>query len=143
MLRLSQACVGVLNVITLYIQSMVITQFYFESFGRTRSCNFLWRQEVSVSKQHDPNNSCSAARLQSAHSGWKMSVVTLQLGQCGNQVGQELFDTICSDAQEEQRKTYSTACCERFFHQNKRGGNASRALCSRVKFILKCTLSEA
>lgn len=51
-----------------------------------------------------------------------MSVVTVQLGQCGNQVGQELFDVVCSDAQEGQRKTYSTVSCERFFHQTRHGG---------------------
>ncbi|XP_026049299.1 tubulin delta chain isoform X1 [Astatotilapia calliptera] len=57
-----------------------------------------------------------------------MSVVTVQLGQCGNQVGQELFDIICSDAQEGQRKTYSAASCERFFHQTAQGDLVARAL---------------
>ncbi|XP_047449438.1 tubulin delta chain [Mugil cephalus] len=57
-----------------------------------------------------------------------MSVVTVQLGQCGNQVGQELFDIICSDAQEGQRKTYSTASCERFFHQTTQGDLVARAV---------------
>lgn len=53
-----------------------------------------------------------------------MSIVTVQLGQCGNQVGHELFDIICSDAQEGQRKVYSTASCERFFHQTSHGGKS-------------------
>lgn len=57
-----------------------------------------------------------------------MSVVTVQLGQCGNQVGQELFDIICNDAQEGQRKTYSAASCERFFHQTAHGDLVARAL---------------
>ncbi|XP_072247861.1 tubulin delta chain [Leuresthes tenuis] len=57
-----------------------------------------------------------------------MSVVTVQLGQCGNQVGQELFDIICSDAQEVQRKTYRTASCERFFHQTAQGELEARAV---------------
>ena len=52
-----------------------------------------------------------------------MSAVTVQLGQCGNQVGHELFDTLCSDAQDGQRRAYSTASCERFFHQTPHGGN--------------------
>lgn len=49
-----------------------------------------------------------------------MSVVTVQLGQCGNQVGQELFDVICSDGSE--GKVYGPACCERFFRRTERGG---------------------
>uniref|UniRef100_A0A3B4UDC8 Tubulin delta chain n=1 Tax=Seriola dumerili TaxID=41447 RepID=A0A3B4UDC8_SERDU len=57
-----------------------------------------------------------------------MSVVTVQLGQCGNQVGQELFGIICSDAQEGQRKTYSAASCERFFHQTAHGDFVARAV---------------
>ncbi|XP_070762418.1 tubulin delta chain isoform X2 [Enoplosus armatus] len=57
-----------------------------------------------------------------------MSIVTVQLGQCGNQVGHELFDIICSDAREGQRKAYSTASCERFFHQTTRGDLVARAV---------------
>uniref|UniRef100_A0A3Q0S6A5 Tubulin delta chain n=1 Tax=Amphilophus citrinellus TaxID=61819 RepID=A0A3Q0S6A5_AMPCI len=57
-----------------------------------------------------------------------MSVVTVQLGQCGNQVGQELFDVICSDAQEGQRKTYSASSCKRFFHQTAHGDLVARAV---------------
>ncbi|XP_027136369.1 tubulin delta chain isoform X1 [Larimichthys crocea] len=52
-----------------------------------------------------------------------MSVVTVQLGQCGNQVGHELFDVVCADAQDGQRKAYSTASCERFFHQTTHGAD--------------------
>lgn len=51
-----------------------------------------------------------------------MSVVTVQLGQCGNQVGQELFDVMCSDGQEAPGKAYGSACWERFFHRSSRGG---------------------
>ncbi|XP_031146597.1 tubulin delta chain [Sander lucioperca] len=57
-----------------------------------------------------------------------MSIVTVQLGQCGNQVGHELFDIICSDALEGQRKVYSTASCERFFHQTTHGDLVARAV---------------
>ncbi|XP_028274830.1 tubulin delta chain [Parambassis ranga] len=57
-----------------------------------------------------------------------MSIVTVQLGQCGNQVGQELFDIICSDAVEGQRKTYSTCSCERFFRQSSHGELTARAV---------------
>ncbi|XP_065816435.1 tubulin delta chain isoform X1 [Labrus bergylta] len=51
-----------------------------------------------------------------------MSVVTVQLGQCGNQVGHELFDLTCSDARGGQRRLYGSASCERFFHQTAHGG---------------------
>ncbi|XP_069003701.1 tubulin delta chain isoform X1 [Embiotoca jacksoni] len=57
-----------------------------------------------------------------------MSVVTVQLGQCGNQVGQQLFDVICSDAQDAQRKTYGAASCERFFRQTTNGDLVARAV---------------
>ncbi|XP_004075934.1 tubulin delta chain [Oryzias latipes] len=57
-----------------------------------------------------------------------MSVVTVQLGQCGNQVGQELFDVLCSDALAAHRKTYSTASCERFFHLTSHGDLEARAV---------------
>lgn len=57
-----------------------------------------------------------------------MSVVTVQLGQCGNQVGQELFDIMCSDAQDAQRRTYSTVSCERFFRQAAQGDFVARAV---------------
>ncbi|XP_035009908.2 tubulin delta chain [Hippoglossus stenolepis] len=57
-----------------------------------------------------------------------MSVVTVQLGQCGNQVAHELFDTVCSDAQDGQRKTYCTASTERFFHRSSHGDLVARAV---------------
>ncbi|XP_030299132.1 tubulin delta chain [Sparus aurata] len=57
-----------------------------------------------------------------------MSVVTVQLGQCGNQVGHELFDIICSDAHEPQRKEYRSASCERFFHHTAHGDLEARAV---------------
>lgn len=57
-----------------------------------------------------------------------MSIVTVQLGQCGNQVGHELFDIICNDAREGQRKEYSTASCERFFHHTAQGDLVARAV---------------
>ncbi|XP_061576251.1 tubulin delta chain [Cololabis saira] len=57
-----------------------------------------------------------------------MSIVTVQLGQCGNQVGQELFDTLCSDAEAGQGKAYSAASWERFFHQTTQGELEARAV---------------
>ncbi|XP_071394379.1 tubulin delta chain isoform X3 [Centroberyx affinis] len=57
-----------------------------------------------------------------------MSIVTVQLGQCGNQVGQELFDVICNDAQEGQRKAYCESSTERFFHETTHGDLVARAV---------------
>ncbi|XP_029302299.1 LOW QUALITY PROTEIN: tubulin delta chain [Cottoperca gobio] len=57
-----------------------------------------------------------------------MSIVTVQLGQCGNQVGHALFDVLCSDAQEGQRKVFSSSSCERFFHQTAHGDLVARAV---------------
>ncbi|KAM9359784.1 tubulin delta chain isoform 2-T2 [Symphorus nematophorus] len=57
-----------------------------------------------------------------------MSIVTVQLGQCGNQVGHELFDILCCDAQDGQRRAHSTASCERFFHRTAHGDLEARAV---------------
>ncbi|XP_072317212.1 tubulin delta chain [Eucyclogobius newberryi] len=57
-----------------------------------------------------------------------MSVVTVQLGQCGNQVGLELFDVISNDARDGQRSTYRAASHERFFHQTSNGELEARAV---------------
>lgn len=51
-----------------------------------------------------------------------MSIVTVQLGQCGNQVGYELFDALSGDAELGHRKVFGAASRERFFHQTARGG---------------------
>ncbi|XP_019950489.1 tubulin delta chain [Paralichthys olivaceus] len=57
-----------------------------------------------------------------------MSLVTVQLGQCGNQVAHELFDTVCRDARDGQGKTYCPASTERFFHRNSHGDLVARAV---------------
>ncbi|XP_022052884.1 tubulin delta chain [Acanthochromis polyacanthus] len=54
-----------------------------------------------------------------------MSVVTVQLGQCGNQVAHELFDVVCSDTQ---KKPSRAASCERFFHHSTHGELVARAV---------------
>ncbi|XP_068174302.1 tubulin delta chain [Antennarius striatus] len=56
-----------------------------------------------------------------------MSVVTVQLGQCGNQVGPELFDMICSDAAGGQ-ELYSRGSWERFFRRTAHGDLVARAV---------------
>lgn len=48
-----------------------------------------------------------------------MSVISLQLGQCGNQIGQLFFDTLMSDLQQREKernsKEYQSRCLDRFF----------------------------
>lgn len=96
-----------------------VTPTYQRRYRQPRSYEALLHQlEVAGVSQRGCHRSVTGTES----SGWNMSVVTVQLGQCGNQVGQELFDIICSDAQEGQRKTYSAASCERFFHQTAQGG---------------------
>lgn len=69
-----------------------------------------------------------------------MSVVTVQLGQCGNQVGHELFDIICSDVHEPQRKEYRSASCERFFHHTAHGGRTPPLDSMRVFPLCLCCI---
>lgn len=58
-----------------------------------------------------------------------MSVVTLQLGQCGNQIGFEVFDTLFSDSHcsqifcsKKENEAYLASCMERFFREEESGG---------------------
>ncbi|KAM6174938.1 tubulin delta chain [Erethizon dorsatum] len=53
-----------------------------------------------------------------------MSIVTVQLGQCGNQIGFEVFDALFTDSQCSQRfcskrenEAYQASCKERFFRE--------------------------
>ncbi|KAM8905509.1 tubulin delta chain isoform 2-T2 [Spinachia spinachia] len=57
-----------------------------------------------------------------------MSIVTVQLGQCGNQVGPELFDVISRDALQGEKNAFGAAVRERFFHQTSRGELVARAV---------------
>lgn len=64
-----------------------------------------------------------------------MSIITIQLGQCGNQVGHEIFDAICKDAHsargfcsKKENDSYQAACKERFFSEEKRGVPTARAV---------------
>uniref|UniRef100_A0A3P9PS10 Tubulin delta chain n=1 Tax=Poecilia reticulata TaxID=8081 RepID=A0A3P9PS10_POERE len=73
-----------------------------------------------------------------------MSVVTVQLGQCGNQVGQELFDVMRSDAPDVHRKTYSAVSRERFFRQTTQGALEARAvLIDMEPKVINHSMSEA
>ena len=65
-----------------------------------------------------------------------MSIVTVQLGQCGNQVGQELFDVICKDARDGQKRGYSDASTARFFHETTTGGRTAVSDALRIMIRL-------
>ncbi|KAK1786243.1 hypothetical protein P4O66_017598, partial [Electrophorus voltai] len=57
-----------------------------------------------------------------------MSVVTVQLGQCGNQIGQEMFSTIHDDSVGAGQKMYKECSEERFFRVNAAGALVARAV---------------
>lgn len=57
-----------------------------------------------------------------------MSIVTLQVGQCGNQIGQELFSVINDDCNEPNRKKYSECSNERFFYESHTGELVARSV---------------
>ncbi|XP_015249198.1 PREDICTED: tubulin delta chain [Cyprinodon variegatus] len=73
-----------------------------------------------------------------------MSVVTVQLGQCGNQVGQQLCDVMWSDAQHAEGKTYSSVSCERFFRRTSQGDFEARAvLIDMEPKVIKHSMNKA
>lgn len=58
-----------------------------------------------------------------------MSIVTVQLGQCGNQIGFEVFDALFSDSHcpqglcsKRENEAYQASCKERFFSEEENGG---------------------
>uniref|UniRef100_A0ABI7Z2Y7 Tubulin delta 1 n=3 Tax=Felidae TaxID=9681 RepID=A0ABI7Z2Y7_FELCA len=58
-----------------------------------------------------------------------MSIVTVQLGQCGNQIGFEVFDALYSDSHcpqglcsKRENEVYQASCKERFFSEEENGG---------------------
>ncbi|NWI87805.1 TBD protein, partial [Pitta sordida] len=64
-----------------------------------------------------------------------MSIVTVQLGQCGNQVGHEVFSSLCSDIRgthglcsRRENESYQAACQERFFCQEGSAVPVARAV---------------
>ncbi|NP_001081147.1 tubulin delta 1 L homeolog [Xenopus laevis] len=80
-----------------------------------------------------------------------MSVVTVQLGQCGNQVGYELFDVLCNDlhsktghSTKRENDNYQTVCKERFFLEEECGDLVARAvLVDMEPKVVSQTLSMA
>ncbi|MGH0159944.1 UNVERIFIED_CONTAM: hypothetical protein FKN15_046223 [Acipenser sinensis] len=80
-----------------------------------------------------------------------MSIVTVQLGQCGNQIGQELFNVISSDAHSSrgqcpktESEAYSICSQERFFSEGQNGAASARAvLVDMEPKVISHTISTA
>lgn len=81
-----------------------------------------------------------------------MSIVTVQLGQCGNQVGFEVFDTVFNDAHAPQglcsrreNEAYQVSCRERFFREEDNAGPpvARAVLVDMEPKVIGQTLSRA
>ncbi|XP_038615826.1 tubulin delta chain [Tachyglossus aculeatus] len=80
-----------------------------------------------------------------------MSLVTVQLGQCGNQIGFEVFDALCSDVHsahglcsKRENEAYQEIGKERFFTEEKSGVPVARAvLVDMEPKVISQTLSKA
>ncbi|XP_006832431.1 PREDICTED: tubulin delta chain isoform X3 [Chrysochloris asiatica] len=80
-----------------------------------------------------------------------MSIVTVQLGQCGNQVGFEVFDALYSDSycsqglcSKKENEAYQASCKERFFSEEENGVLVARSvLVDMEPKVINQTLSKA
>ncbi|XP_065896655.1 tubulin delta chain-like [Dysidea avara] len=76
-----------------------------------------------------------------------MSIVTVQLGQCGNQIGNCLFSTLLADSTRDTTKNssyYEQESIERFFHRDKAGRLVARAvLVDMEPKVVQQSLTEA
>ncbi|XP_060059847.1 tubulin delta chain isoform X2 [Erinaceus europaeus] len=80
-----------------------------------------------------------------------MSIVTVQLGQCGNQIGFEVFNTLLNDSHSPQglcckreNELYQVSCKERFFSEEENGVPIARAvLVDMEPKVINQTLSKA
>ncbi|XP_008935685.1 PREDICTED: tubulin delta chain isoform X2 [Merops nubicus] len=80
-----------------------------------------------------------------------MSIVTVQLGQCGNQIGHEVFSAVCSDVHgthglcsRKENDSYHEACKERFFCEEESEVPVARAvLVDMEPKVISQTLSMA
>ncbi|NXC99392.1 TBD protein, partial [Certhia brachydactyla] len=80
-----------------------------------------------------------------------MSIVTVQLGQCGNQIGHEVFSALCSDIRgthglcsKKENESYQDSCKERFFCQEQSAVPIARAvLVDMEPKVISQTLSMA
>lgn len=74
-----------------------------------------------------------------------MSVVTVQLGQCGNQVGQELFDVLCNDSSNAKDKLYRDCSHERFFREGPSQGTEMFKLhvltVAKLSYLVSCQMA--
>ncbi|XP_034882590.1 tubulin delta chain isoform X2 [Mirounga leonina] len=80
-----------------------------------------------------------------------MSIVTVQLGQCGNQIGFEVFDALYTDSHcpqglcsKRENEAYQASCKERFFSEEENGVPVARAvLVDMEPKVTSQTLSKA
>ncbi|KAG8518260.1 Tubulin delta chain, partial [Galemys pyrenaicus] len=80
-----------------------------------------------------------------------MSLITLQLGQCGNQIGFEVFDALFRDSHcphglccKRENEEYQASCKERFFSEEEHGVPMARAvLVDMEPKVINQTLSKA
>ncbi|ELW61562.1 Tubulin delta chain [Tupaia chinensis] len=80
-----------------------------------------------------------------------MSVITVQLGQCGNQIGFEVFDALFRDSHcsqglcsKRENEAYQASCKERFFSEEENGVPIARAvLVDMEPKVINQTLSKA
>ncbi|XP_029402085.1 tubulin delta chain [Mus pahari] len=80
-----------------------------------------------------------------------MSIVTVQLGQCGNQIGFEVFDALFRDSHcsqglcsKRENEAYQASCRERFFREEENGVPVARAvLVDMEPKVINQTLSKA
>ncbi|XP_004434855.1 PREDICTED: tubulin delta chain isoform X2 [Ceratotherium simum simum] len=80
-----------------------------------------------------------------------MSIVTVQLGQCGNQIGFEVFDALFRDSHcpqglcsKRENEAYQASCKERFFSEEENGVPIARAvLVDMEPKVINQTLSKA
>uniref|UniRef100_A0A8C6FQV8 Tubulin delta chain n=1 Tax=Moschus moschiferus TaxID=68415 RepID=A0A8C6FQV8_MOSMO len=80
-----------------------------------------------------------------------MSIVTVQLGQCGNQIGFEVFDALFNDSHcprglcsKRENEAYQASCKERFFSEEENGVLVARAvLVDMEPKVINQTLSKA
>ncbi|XP_022365344.1 tubulin delta chain isoform X4 [Enhydra lutris kenyoni] len=80
-----------------------------------------------------------------------MSVVTVQLGQCGNQIGFEVFDALYTDSHcpqglcsKRENEAYQASCKERFFSEEENGVPSARAILVDMEpKVTNQTLSKA
>ncbi|XP_032897971.1 tubulin delta chain isoform X2 [Amblyraja radiata] len=73
-----------------------------------------------------------------------MSLVVVQIGQCGNQIGQQLFEVVSMDGQSGRNESYWNTSQERFFSSSNDGVPVARAvLVDMEPKVISHTVSKA